>query len=247
MVPAMVRSAPIVAILLIGGCKKPSDGELGSPSDSLAVSESTHGPGSRAGRSAVERGPTKQASAARLIAVTSTSASDARPCERVCGSLGDCLLADDAYTSTAASGLELECLDLCVHSPDGAPAKAEFLACGREHECGPLQACAEQSWAKLVAARQGPVIAAVEGPSLDGCKSGCAWLYSCSYTNAPPGERQHRMDSMLTTWIDECTHACEQLPREVEYLSALPRCLVDRCSSEGVWQCYEENNRAHGP
>ncbi|HVI04061.1 MAG TPA: hypothetical protein VM869_35460, partial [Enhygromyxa sp.] len=183
--------------------------------------------------------------ATSLIAVATTSASEAQPCERVCGSLGDCLLADDAYTITAAGGLELQCLDLCVHSADAAPAKTEFLACGAQTECGPLQACAEQHWTALAAAREGPAVEGVVAPDANPCKLGCRWLYSCLYSGAPPGEAA--FDPTFEQPATDCVNQCDQMSEtDQEYFRTLYGCLINRCSTpDGVYQCIEEAMSRH--
>src|SRR5690606_9910267 len=98
--------------------KTAADGDsAASPAESIAGAQTQSGersserkPGSaEAGNSNLGRS---------LVAVATINPDAAQPCERVCGSLGDCLLIDDAYTTAVARGLELECLDLCVHAPE---------------------------------------------------------------------------------------------------------------------------------
>jgi hypothetical protein len=247
----MLRAALLVfAALLGGGCQPgPEAEQLGSPGDSVAGTETKRddrSPRSRSTDASVASNSglaNSLHSLNSLVAVATTSASEAQPCERVCGSLGDCLLAEHDYTTTAASGLELACLDMCVHSPELEPAKIEFLACGSQTQCGPLQACAERSWTALAAARQRPEVAAVIA-SADPCKLGCRWMFSCMYANLPPGEAA--LDPQLEQLTNDCTHQCDDgslSASEREYFAQLPACMVNRCSIEGVYYCYEEAMR----
>jgi hypothetical protein len=235
----MSRAALLVlAVLLVGGCRKaPETSKLGSPGDSVAGTGATRDdpPGGRAQDRDVAR---RSGVPSSLIAVATTGANEAQPCERVCGSLGDCLLADAAYTTNVAGGLELVCLDMCVHSAEAAPAKAEFLACGGQTECGQLQACAERNWTALAAARQGPAVAGVTASDVDPCKSGCRWTYSCM-GGSPPG--QGTLDPMWEEYVKSCVDMCDQmLPSEREYFDRMTPCLATRCTMEGVMQCSEE-------
>jgi hypothetical protein len=237
----------VAAALLVGSCRTASEAErIGSPGGSVAGTETRQDPrSSRAGPSEVGR----PGLATSLIAVATTNANEAQPCERMCGTLGDCLLADPDYTSVAAGGLELQCLDMCVHSPDGEPAKTEFLACGGQvdsdsrrsaADCDPLQACAERTWAALAASRRGPEVSGVAGVLADSCELGCKWMYSCMSTNMPPGEAYLNPD-FERSMNENCINQCEHLPQtEYNTLSRMPSCLAHQCSMEGVYQCWEE-------
>lgn len=237
-----MRRAALLALatLLIGGCRKAAETEpLGSPGDSVAGTEAR--PNDRVGTSTQRSGEgSRSGVASSLIVVATTNPSEAQPCERVCGSLGDCLLADANYSTVAAGGLELMCLDLCVHSAEGAPAKAEFLACGSQTECGPLQACAERSWTALAAARKGPEISGV-ATTADPCKLGCGWMYACLYTEGPPGAAS--FDASIQMAVDSCGDSCDAMDEAGrDYYGRLAPCLINHCSSNGVYQCLEEVN-----
>lgn len=235
----MSRAALLVlAVSLIGGCKPAADDEpVDSPSDSVAGTEAK-----RSDRASGDGTGSTLASKPRLanslVAVATTSASEAQPCERVCGSLGDCLLDDDSYTTVVAGGLELECLNLCVHAPDSAPIKSEFLACGAQTECGPLKSCAEQHWVALAEARRGPEIAGVVSPSADPCKNACRWMYSCIFTSTPPGDAP--LDPAYEQYVTTCVDGCDQMAAaEREMMTNLGVCLVDNCSAERAGVCWE--------
>lgn len=235
---AVARLAPLLALSLIGGCRKAPESEhAGAPSDSVAGTEAERDPHSRTHRSHDPRSSSAPSLARSLTAVATTDASDAPPCERVCGRLGDCLLADPDFTSASASALELACLDLCVHSADAAPAQAEFLACGQQSECGQLQACAERSWTALAQVRQGPDIAGVLA-SADPCRVGCRWTYACIQTGMPPG--QAPLDPHVEQWLELCEDNCERNSYEREWYTKMANCLPTRCSPDRFGECFSD-------
>src|SRR5690606_17171747 len=224
-----------LAVSLIGGCKPAADAEpLDSPADSIAKSQT-----GRSGLSSkLGSGPSLAAEPrlqSSLVSVATTSASEAQPCERVCGSLGDCLLADDDYTALVAGGLELERIDRCVHSADGSPAKSALLACAAKTECGQLEACVEQTWAALGDARRSPGVVGIA--STDPCKSGCRWLFSCMFTHAPPGEAY--LDPQFELQMNQCVEGCDEMSAsEREQMSHWANCLPDNCTAELVTVCW---------
>lgn len=234
----MTRAAlPIVLALLLGGCEKRSSKQLGSPGSSVAGTETQQDDRSRSPKHKRELS-SRSGVASPLIAVPTTNPNEAPPCERVCGSLGDCLLAD-ADEATSAAGLELTCLDMCVHSPDTAPAKVEFLACGTHSECGSLQACAEQTWTALADARQRPEIEGVVAPA-NTCLLACTWMYSCISTGTPPG--QIPFDPDFERLMQQgCVEPCEQMPNRNDW-GQLPGCFANDCSYDGVTRCIEQAN-----
>jgi hypothetical protein len=234
----MLRLALLaIAALLVGGCRTAADADhTGSPSGSIA--------GTEAKQDRLRTKPAHAASATNsglansLIAVTATSASEAQPCERMCGSLGDCLFADDDYTTIAAGGLELQCLDMCVHSPDGDPAKTEFLACGSHSTCDQLQACAERNWLTLAASRRGPEIAGVVGSAIDPCQNGCWWTYACMGMGKPPIEAyvdENFEREVQNSCVDRCDEMAES--ERVQWIT-MGECLPNHCSSvEDSYHC----------
>ncbi|MFO7563544.1 MAG: hypothetical protein R6X02_12935 [Enhygromyxa sp.] len=228
-----------LAATLIGGCRTAADGEPpGSLSESIAGTEARRD--DRTSKGAPGPGVAPKSKLARsLIAVATVSPADAQPCEQVCGRLGDCLLADDAYTSVVAGGLELDCLDLCVHAPDDAAAKREFLACGSEAECGQLQSCAAHSWASLGEVHRQPPTGDAVAPT-NACKVFCRWMYGCSYGGTPPSGGSYAPH--VESEIEMCTNSCEQGPAsEREMWAVLATCIdaISDCSWEHVDQCVQ--------
>jgi hypothetical protein len=232
----MFRLGPLaLAALLVGGCRPAADADhTGSPGDSVAGTETKQDRPSS--EKPTEFTPEKNSGLANsLIAVTATSASEAGQCERMCGSLGDCLLADDAYTTAGAGSLELQCLDICVHSPEAEPAKTTFLACGSQTQCGQLVDCAEQNWDALAATRRSPEVGGIVA-SGDTCVLACDWIWACLFTNAPPGEIA--LDPVYEQYKGECANSCQQdSPQNREVMSQWYTCLQDNCSQDGYSRC----------
>jgi hypothetical protein len=230
--------ASLVVSLGAGACNKSEPGGAGvdSPGGSVAGTEST-ATGTRAGAGAeVEEGGGGRGLARSLVAVTGTSLGDASPCERTCGRIGDCLFESDDYREPEAGGLELECLDLCVHTPKDAEPHQALLKCEQRSSCGELIECAEASWAALGELREGPT---VEGftATVDPCKAGCRWLYSCMFSSAPPGDAY--MDPAIEEQVRYCERSCENMePQERETYINLGRCLPSHCSS-GDSTCFD--------
>lgn len=238
----MSRGASLVfAALLLGGCRTTADRDLGTSGDSLVDPEAQPDDRSSSSRSPNAGTEERSGSATSLIAVAAVEAGGAQPCERMCGSLGDCLFADATYSTSAAGGLELKCLDLCVHSPDAEPAKAEFLACGTESECGQLQACAQRTWAALASARKGPEVGGISSSDASPCQEGCRWVYSC-IAGAPPG--QIELDPQAYRDMENCEKQCETTDvSDRDYMAKLAPCLANHCSLDGLWHCFEEANK----
>lgn len=215
------------------GCKTAADNESpDSPGSSIAGTEARRGDRTSEVRSAGQN-PTRS-----LVAVTGVGSHDAQPCERVCGSLGDCLLAAADYTNTVAGGLELECLNMCVHAPDTARTKAEFLACGAQTECGSLRACAAQHWAALAEVRKGPEIAGVTGGGRkDVCAIGCRWQTSCHYTGTPNGALPIEVERE----VEKCISSCEGgSPSDHSSWVKWVACIdVNECELQRAYQCYD--------
>lgn len=234
----MPRAALLVVLALLpSGCEKRSSKQLGSPGSSVAGTETQQDDRSRSPKHSRDLS-SRSSVASPLIAVPTTAPTEAPPCERVCGKLGDCLLAD-ADEASSAAGLELTCLDICVHSPDTAPAKVEFLACGTQRECGSLQACAERSWTALADAGQRPEIEGVVAPA-NTCLLACTWMYSCILSATPPGQVPFDPD-FERMMHESCVAPCEQMPDRGDW-GHLPGCFANNCSYDGVYRCVEEAN-----
>lgn len=245
---AMPRSILLLAIVLVGACRPAADAEqIDAPSASVAGTEAT------TAEVAKQRSPVAIASGDSmlgntLVAVTTVNASDAQPCERVCGSLGDCLLANTSYAAQVAGGLELECLDMCVHSPDTEQAKIDFLACGSKTECGQLEACAERTWTALSEVRKSPEIAGIVA-STDPCKLGCRWYFSCFYGFGPPG--QAYLDPQLERDMNSCIDGCDNNPNvDRTVMGRFAECLPSHCTAERAHECWDfvhNGGSAHKP
>src|SRR5262245_54408045 len=132
-----------LALALLGftilACNKSGESSLGSPNGSAAGRENAN---SNSGRDATEHESAAIALTRSLVTVASVTPTDALPCERTCGRVGDCLLETHDVGDFEASRLELQCLDSCVHSPADAESRTSFLACDQKSSCGELLGCA---------------------------------------------------------------------------------------------------------
>jgi hypothetical protein len=236
----MLRLGCVVALLGLLACDKTdaSSGSLGSPNASVAGREAEKKPSARA--AGTSKAGDTNALARSLIAVAATSYSDAQPCERVCGRVGDCLLEDgeDGEISEFEAGrLELECLDMCVHSPKGSGPRSAFLACENQLGCGPLLGCARSNWDALVATRSGPSVQGITTGG-DSCDDGCRWYLSCMITGLPPGQAQ--LAPEYEEAIRSCEVQCETIqPAERESFTHITDCIKDNCSHDRQSVCYE--------
>jgi hypothetical protein len=115
-------------------------------------------------------------------------------CERTCGQLHDCLLAEPppAATPHQAAALELDCLQLCVESGP-ALTDSRFATCAAIESCGELLPCMRATWP---AAPVEPVEPTIEPSGSEGCRLGCKRLGEC-FDSSPDN-------------IDECARGCEQ-------------------------------------
>ena len=109
-----------------------------------------------------------------LVAVASTTPGDSEPCERTCGRLGDCLFASEDFGELEAGGLELECLDLCVHAPDEAAVRGRFLTCEERQSCGEVISCARAVAGSTRASSAAPRPARPTSAPRTGSSSVCA-------------------------------------------------------------------------
>ena len=227
----MPRSALALLGLAVLACNKPVDGSsLGSPSGSAAGSEIAN-----SDRDANADADAATALTRSLVTVASIPPTDAQPCERICGRVGDCLLETHDVADFDAGRLELECLDSCVHSPTDGQTRTDFLACEQESSCGDLLGCARTNWEPLLASRVGPVVNGVTTGG-DGCIEGCRWLFWCIYTNTPPGSGYLSPDA--EEGIRGCEANCSVLqPAEREQMAYWAECLPTHCSQEQFSAC----------
>jgi hypothetical protein len=233
----MPRSALLVvaAIALVAGCRPAADAEpLGSPGGRAAGAARTEVDGAPARPESARSDSDEAGRASSPVAVAKLD-HDAGPCERACGSLGDCLLAAEDYSSAVAGRIELECLDLCVYAPDEHASKRELIACS-ERSCPELAACAERNWAGLEAASQALDLSVAVVDS-DPCIESCRSLWSCLASGQPFGgvqldpDSQHELDT-------NCVLTCESAG-EREIMAKVWPCVKDRCNDrDGIYECW---------
>ena len=221
--------------LAVLACNKREESSIGSPSGSAAGSENA---GSTSGRDSGD--PSGAIALTRsLVTVASVPPTDAQPCERTCGRVGDCLLETHDVDDFEASRLELECLDACVHSPADAEPRTSFLACEQKSSCGDLLGCARTSWNSLMASRVGPVVSGVTTGG-DKCIEGCRWMYWCIFTSSPPGSTY--LDPAYEEIIRGCEAGCQTYqPAERAQYEYWSECMPSHCSQEQYTACLNYN------
>lgn len=230
----------LLAVLALAAlaCNKtdPSTRGVGSPSADAAGTENAKSNPGQASKTSSDAATLARS----FVSVATTSPSDAQPCERTCGRVGDCLLEADDVSEFEAGRLELECLDQCVHSPADAQPRAAFLACEQKSACGDLLGCVRSTWDPLVATRVGPAVQGVVGGG-DLCEEGCRWLYSCVYTGKPPG------DVNLAGEYEEVIRWCEGMcpnmsEQERQQWIYFVECMPSHCSQETFSACMLDSS-----
>jgi hypothetical protein len=221
--------------LLLLACNKTDAGTstLGSPNASAAGNEAAK-PGSPV--AGTSKAGNADALARSLVAVAATSSGEAQPCERTCGRVGDCLLEGGDVGEFEAGRLELQCLDMCVHSPESDGPRSAFLGCEQQSSCGELLGCARSNWDALVAARSGPSVQGVTTGGND-CVDNCQWMISCILTSMPPG--QAPLAPGYEEYMRGCETTCETIsPADLEVYTQLGDCMRDKCGDDPS-SCYE--------
>lgn len=223
----------LVGTALIGCNDKPTGGATLDSPDAAAAGTEARAQRARSDRTSVTSDGTPVRS---LVAVASTSAKEAEPCERTCGRVGDCLLDGDEVNAFEAGRLELACLDMCVHTPD-SQVRTAFLDCEAKSGCSELLGCARSKWEPLSATHQGPAVQGFAVQAADPCVSGCQWLFYCAYAGTPPGE------TYLPPEYEEQLRACESQcdsggAFEREIWVRLNECAPTKCSPMEIGNCF---------
>ena len=224
------RSLPLLSVLTLSALLACTHGpSVETPDTRGSKNAGTTQGGGASTQESRSTSPFDSAGTTTPVGVVALDLGETRPCEQLCGRVGDCLLEGEDYQDNAAANLELECLDLCVHAPPTATARQQFLACESRDGCGPLTQCASDQWMALRGVRKGPEIASVD-VAQDACRLGCTWLYHCLFTGAPPGEAE--LESGLQENLQTCKDQCDDVsPGEVEHLSKMYECLAGgQCS-----------------
>lgn len=233
--PSLARVAGVLGLALACVACAPSGskaGESQGASESVDARTDAEATPSSARMPSSSLAATSSPGSLAPVAVVALDASEARPCERLCLNVGDCLFADEGYSDRAAAGLELECLDLCVHAPAEAPERASFLRCEQRSSCGELTTCVGDLWEPLRASHAPRETAAVEALT-NGCESACTWLYYCLFTGQAPGE--FGLEQSMQEGLDSCVKNCEDLgPAEQEEMGRMLPCLYDECTKDAT-------------
>lgn len=194
----MNRLKPL-ALVLVLACPGPAPSE---PPDPDHVGDSDPEPRSTA-NDTTDPAPADEGSS---VVVEPTSDDG---CERVCGGMHDCMLAEPDSTATPhqAAALELDCLRQCVETGP-ALVDSRFGACADASGCGELLPCMRDAWPD---APDEPIPDPIIEPTgSEGCRLGCKRLGECF--DAAPDE------------IDACANGCEKQLDSIE-MKAFGECL----------------------
>lgn len=142
------------------------------------------------------------------VAVVELDIGEARPCERMCGRISDCLLSDEGRDAAEAAGVEFACLDTCVYADPEQPAGPAFQACDQTSTCGELLGCARGRWDAALAARKPVEIAAPITAIRDTCESACLALQSCNWFYRMPDQIDGMAGTEFQTSVNACTEGC---------------------------------------
>lgn len=226
-VPSPARTL-LPLLVLVLACA----GKTKREQDAAASGETTQ-PSERAHPSA--RSLAAKAKTDSPIAVVELEAGDARPCERMCGRIGDCLLSDEGRDASDARGVEFACLDTCVYADPEQPAAREFQACDAASACGELLGCARGRWDAATAARKAVEIAAPITVVRDTCESACLTLQSCNWYSRMPD--QLSIDGIAGSDFYNAVSACTEGCRYMEQTYIPYAECAGEMSCEMYYQC----------
>ncbi|WP_146158103.1 hypothetical protein [Enhygromyxa salina] len=169
----------------------------------------------------------------------------ARPCERMCGRVGDCLRErgdkSDASHLRDAGHLELTCLDLCVNVSPTSDAGKRFRGCESRDSCDPLLDCTRQEWDAAAKARTVIVTQIDAAPSHYGtCELVCGGMYACHHYDRP----LHQVDSRSQQFeqdVRSCMYGCDP---GAEAMMEYAECAREH-SCNAQWECWSRASSRH--
>jgi len=238
-VPALrrfVRSLPLSSLALLLACAGQHKGgreqgdEATRKTDVGAKTKPKH---PREGEGTHEQPP---------VDVVALDLGDARPCERMCGRIGDCMLNDEHADAGEASGAEFACLDTCVYADPLAPASTAFQACDEASACGELLDCARGRWDAATAARRQVEIATEFAVVRDTCETACLTLQSCNFFYRMPNDIDGVATPEFYMTVDACTEGCRGAG-EQQY-AVFAECGSET-SCDQFWACTSRAYRAY--
>ncbi|WP_146658168.1 hypothetical protein [Enhygromyxa salina] len=191
--------------------------------------------------------PTHAAAAApgQLVALVASAPETARPCERMCGRVGDCLRergdTSDARHLREAGHLELTCLDLCVNVNPTSEVGKRFRGCESRDSCGPLLDCARNDWDAAANARTVVVTQIEAAPSSYGtCELVCGGMYACHYHDRPLHQLTDR-SSQFEQEFNSCMFSCDP---HAELMVSFAECAQEH-SCTAQWECWSRVTSRH--
>ena len=164
---------------------------------------------------------------------------DGRPCEHMCGRVGDCLREAGDSTNAGhlrdAGHLELTCLDLCVNVNPSSDAGKRFRACETHDSCDPLLDCTRKGWDAAANAR-GTVVTQIDAaPSFNTCELVCGGMYACMDLGVPL-HQMHDRSEQFERDLKVCLENCDP---QSEVMMALADCAREQ-TCEQQWECWQQ-------
>lgn len=205
-----------------GGREHTGDQDSSKASDARAFSK---GPKHAAGSGEREAAP---------VDVVALDPGEARPCERMCGRIGDCLQTAEGSTPADATGVEFACLDSCIYADPLQPASSAFQDCDQKSACGELLGCARGRWEAVTAARRSVEIATEFAAIRDTCETACLTLQSCNYYYQMPADLDGAATPDFQIGVQACTEGCRNSGEQG--FAAFAEC-TNESSCDQFWAC----------
>ncbi len=226
---SLALSAALAGLVGLGACATRNQTNRDRANADRSAKADAETLGERQPKPTSERTPEREA-----VNVVAIDPSEAWPCERMCGRIGDCLQTDRVENPASATGVEFACLDTCVYADPLNPAAAAFQACETATECGELLGCARARWDAATAARRAVEIPTEFAVVRDICETACLGLQSCSFFYKMPNEIAGMATADFYSSVDMCTEGCRSMGDQV-YAPYAP--CIDEPTCDQFYSC----------
>lgn len=227
----LVRSLTLtgisLALMLACANQRTSGRERGSH-------ESTSKSGGASERSTDAKSPAPTDRGHPPVDVVALDPGEARPCERMCGRVGDCLQTEEGAKPADATGIEFACLDTCVYADPLHSATSAFQACDESSACGELLGCARSRWDAVAAARRAIEIPTQFAVIRDTCETACLTLQSCNFFYRMPDDLNDVVTPDFPMVVEACTQGCRSSGEQG--FAAFAECTGES-SCDQFWAC----------
>lgn len=168
------------------------------------------------------------------VDVVALDSGEARPCERMCGRIGDCVQTAEAGTPAEATGVEFACLDTCIYADPLQSASTAFQDCDQKSACTELLGCARGRWDAVTAARRQVEVATQFAVIRDTCEVACLTLQSCNYFYQMPDQLDGMGTPDFLMVVEACTEGCRNSGEQG--FAAYAEC-GNESSCDQFWAC----------